>query len=54
MGGNTIGSNKGSSSVTYGNSRQLNPYYISSTNQGGITNVSFTPGSAGETAYNFI
>ena len=54
MGGNTRGSNKSETKVTFGNTSQTNPYYTSSTDSNGNTRVNFTKGSAGETAYNFV
>ena len=42
MGGNTRGSNKGKTKVTFGNSSQTNSYYTSSTDSNGNTRVNFT------------
>ena len=40
--------------TTYANSSQKNPFFTSSTNKKGQTNVNFVKGTAGETAYNYV
>lgn len=55
MGGSkTNSSSDSSSTTTFSNTNQVNPYFTSSTNKNGKTNVAFTKGSAGQTAYNFV
>ena len=55
MGGSESSSNSGNKSSTkFSNTQQINPYFTSSTNSKGITNVNFANGSAGQTAYNFV
>lgn len=54
MGGSSKSNSSSTSHTTYGNTTTKNPYYSSSTDSNGNTIVNFTPGSAGEQAYNFV
>lgn len=53
-GGKSSSSSDNSSTTTFSNTKQVNPYFTSTTNKNGNTNVGFTKGSAGQTAYNFV
>ena len=54
MGGSSRSTNENQTKTQMANTKQLNPYYQTVTNSQGITKSKFTPGSAGETTYNFV
>lgn len=54
MGGSKKSDSSSTSKTTFANTSQINPYYTTTTNSKGQTVSKFTPGTAGETTYNFV
>lgn len=54
MGKSSKSNSNSTTKNTYGNTTTVNPFYQSNTDSSGNTTTTFTPGTAGDTTYNFV